>query len=808
MDQFKKRLSIARFLTLGWIAVSFIFISYPSWAEESHQTISPALMENPPDFKIAQSQISSTLMNCQDISLGMQQLFTAALSSMQGIPLTVAACSLGSFTPQSCGADPDISNSMMFMQGAQSCANFANADSIQNQLNLMYGQFCTAECKYSAAQAIQNKVSCLQKLSSNIEAATGTFDSQFSKNVSIWKEQMTTFDAAINDDVTKLQMSTDRLQKVNDGIQKLQALTATMPAEIAGLKEAQHLQLNHATSANRSVQILQNQLIGDCLSKNTNTAYKCTPEGPTVSITDYIACKVGNQGYLGTNGRVQRDATTSQTAQRTQLSAQALLDHFISKFPTIGQFPTDPKDVTTYGNQPQLPLSVMLSQSRGLQNFSMGSGVSAYSFLASAVQYCQREAEVNVQNQQSSPMSSIGQLNSNIQIEANQVQQQYKTLLSNYQNMYVDAISAVTGQSANLALGSGCSAEKTPSAQAYANQTACLKSIENIEKNLLMGSGEQTRIKFPIAGTGTPGAKNIQVECQGLKGCAASLTTLNQKLTTLKASHEQQKISYAAKTVSMTEAYIEQAANSLKGPSTILATGMRELTTALSGMGINMNNPIKGSRAPSGVQLDQNGIPVSQSLKDDIQAKIPDYVDPQNFNNLQANVNATSSKEQQLLSTLQQAISQFRTMQVTCFQQQVQQIVSSTASNLPSASGCDDHAYCRNSGDQLIKDFQAISQLPAAGAIASLTTGIAMACTHDPGADNFKFKLAKGNLTEEEEEQLREKLSNYWMNKQMMGFASATACQQYFATLLGAAKQIEFTATNFGYKLNKAKTAR
>lgn len=808
MDQFKKRLPIAKFLTVGWIGVSFVFAPYQSWGGDSHQDISPSSMESPPDFKIAQSQISSTLMNCQDISLGMQQLFTAGLSTMQGIPPSIAACSLGSFSPQVCGADPDLNGSMMLMQGSQSCANFANADAIQNQLNLMYGQFCTAECKYSAAQAIQNKVSCLQKLSSNIESATGAFDSEFSKNVSIWKEQMTAFDAAINDDATKLQVASDRLQRINDGIQKLQALTASMPADIASLKEAQHMQLNHVISSNRSIQILHNQLTGDCLSKNTNTSYKCTPEGPTVSITDYIACKVGNQGYLGTNGRIQRDATTSQTAQRTQVSAQALLDNFISKFPTTGQFPTDPKEVTSYGNQPQLPLSVMLSQSRGLQNFSMGSGVSAYNFLASAVQYCQREAEANVQNQQSSPMSSIGQLNSNIEIEANQVQQQYKTLLSNYQNMYVDAVSAVAGQSSNLALGSGCSVERTPSAQAYANQTACLKNIENIEKNLLMGSGEQTRVKFPIVGTGTPGTKNIQVECQGLKGCSAALTTLNQKLSTLKAAHEQHKISYAAKTHSMTEAYVRQAADSLKGPSTILATGMRELTTSLSAMGINMNTPMKNSRAASGIQLDQNGVPVDQSLKDDIQAKIPDYVEPQNFSNLQANVNATATRQQQVLSSLQQAISQFRTMQVTCFQQSVQQIVSSTASNLPSATGCDDHAYCRNSGDELIKDFQAISQLPAAGSIASLTTGIAMACNHDPGADNLKAQLSKQNLSEEHEQQLREKLSNYWMNKQMMGFASATACQQYFATLLGAAKQIEFTAANYGYKLNKVKTAK
>jgi hypothetical protein len=133
-------------------------------------------------------------------------------------------------------------------------------------------------------------------------------------------------------------------------------------------------------------------LASECFFEKPNPQYKCTPNGPSVSASDYLLCRFEQSLSLGPSGTVQRNASSQKLATATLAGLQALVDQ-IQQGITDTPFSSAADVLTRYGAQ--------------LANYRF-SGVDARTFVATALNECFTKANLQATSESNRPDTELG----------------------------------------------------------------------------------------------------------------------------------------------------------------------------------------------------------------------------------------------------------------------------------------------------------------------------------------------------------------------------------------------------------------
>jgi hypothetical protein len=547
----------------------------------------------PPAFNAAASQgMANIFTSCIDPSAAMTAF--GGLISTGGNPCAGLAAGFNVQTP--CNGPEDAPDS-----SSLSCSRFQGANG-QFDPTMMAGiqkavndASCTVTCKRAKTQAIQTELNCLTNQAKILQNQMASVQQNYQTNIQRMQQDINKVSGIEADRDQQLTDVTNKLQGNQQtgagGLialkQATQAMFAAMPAEIQGIKDAQHAQAVQAEQLEEEANQRKMSLASECFNTTSRSTFRCTPDGPAVSAKDYVICRYGQNAQLGANGKIESNSNVTARAQGGQANLSGLLDQMAGDSPSDTKvIPTSQQDATQgvdqTANKTVSVLTVADIENQfgdQLEGFN-GNGLNIHDFVMQQYGYCFQKAtaQVNTERDPNHKSSGLGIKQEALDAEAKTNSEHVNELLSKYSLQYQDDLTGLTGS--NLPVDTSACTNATPDKQA-----ACLDELKGNMEGLLKGSSKNSTMAINIAAQ-QPGDA-ITFSCQGLNGCITALQNVSTKLVAAKSSAESFKNQYIVAANASIDNFTRQMAATLGPQNDMLQKRLQTINTAMASLGIS-----------------------------------------------------------------------------------------------------------------------------------------------------------------------------------------------------------------------------
>ncbi len=621
---------------------------------------------------------------------------------------------------------------------------------VQTQLDM---SMCSLMCQKGKAEALQNSLQCLSAQVQGLQGQMGTLGLFYQQNIANMQLNMEHIKAAVTDNKAMIahvssQLNGDKASGKPGLIaaqQQLKTLVAGMPTQLQALK-AQEV-TNRASESALVNQIQQRKagLMIGCFQNQTRTGYRCTTNGPPESFLAFLLCRYQQTQNQGTNGVIQRSATTAAQANASTAALKSILSQITTHAPSGAQISTDPKGIAASGQQSLLvltPNDIEKRYGEQLAQFKIGN-TNAKDFVMTSMNSCQIQASDEVNREAGQANTPIGQAQVSIQKEKQDFTQKVTTLLNQYNQSYSEGVTALNGSGTSLDTSSCSNAKVTP----Y-QQIECINKIQTAVQGLLSGQGSVSVAQFQIRGNNPQ--NYITLSCSGLNQCISSLQGQKSTLDAYAGNIQQFQKNYLIAANLSERNYTQQLAFQMNFQSKQISEQMGSLNLALARLG--QSGVSVPPTACEQSKFDSDGLiqsptNVSKHLACFMEPPLPD-LSGQGFATALGGIGRTVANLNQQETALASAKARLLSMPSTCAAAQNQQILQSLAEQTAGIDGCHELPACQNHPEQTINNMmaavRAFGNAPGMSSSSSysnsntslsmLTSGVSSFCDPAPGS--------------------------------------------------------------------------
>jgi hypothetical protein len=436
-----------------------------------------------------------------------------------------------------------------------SCEMYASPEMLKTAVDFQKSQYqsvlCGAQCKEDMVGVIQNQVTCLQQQASVLTELGTNLGQAFQREYNYARNQNLKFKTDIQnretqeknvDLVLKGQEGTPGLIKQRDDTLKI--VNQDIPQKMAEMQRGL-TEIENSKSIIKSA-VAQRKMAAamDCIKTTKMPNLRCTPNGETVSVKDYLSCKVSMNSVLGSSGG--SDSNIINQGGIFKSMGEANKNKWMSAFDMIER--AAPSDLNAPlegagGGKSAGGYAILTPADVAKVYGSQLSGIKVPQFDVSkffndSLKYCYSLSSINIDKASTLSSSDIYKAEFNQNQNLKKLQADVQSSLGSYNQAYAQNVLSMTGNTQAIQ-GYQCDE------QAPAKQTTCIKkSLDSIQ---------QTSTKLRQQLTGTPLRLNVKgisnnfnVSCQGLNGCITALNTAKiniqtdrQNLTTAKENFNQ-----------------------------------------------------------------------------------------------------------------------------------------------------------------------------------------------------------------------------------------------------------------------------
>ncbi len=683
--------------------------------------------------------------------------------------------------------------------GTMDCST-ASPAMVQQTEQLLKMTYCTLQCKKAKADVIQAELSCLQSLGQKVNAQAATLGGLFQQASQIAQQRAQGYQLAFDDDQAKLLQVGNLLNGDEGGAggllqmqKETQDELARMPQELLQMQNAYKDSQQQQKTLNSFIQSRTSGLMMDCFAKRPVANFRCIPNGPTVSASEYVACRYKQSQSVGRNGLIEQNNLITGKAEAGANALSSLLEQMSTDGNGNGtkDVPTDPDQMLSQGNtsgQAMIasPADVDRLYGGQLAQFRIGN-TSARDFVMQTMQSCYSRATNQVNAEKSNAGSAIGVSLNKIQTNVNDVNRQITESYQKLSQRYTGIQGALRGE--NMQLNApACVSGPTQS------RINCLQNARNAIQGLLTGSAADSRNVITLSGNNA--AKAIPIPCSGLSGCISALQKNKRSLV----SHQQQvfaeRQSYILTQNQGMETFAKMLGAQLSGASMMINKQLSDLNLALASIGGSpmTPQPLRGEQ----LQPDQFGLhrPPQNPLNFIAQFVSPPLPDLSN----QSFMGGVGSSVQNVNSRMAQASSQLMQIQTLwpkCEAERKRTILESL--NQINPQGCHDTDLCL---DEKVKYEGAINEINLAlgqnymlqGSLSQLRSGIASACENRVGNSQIQGALeelwgdrpidrSSAEWKKHEKDHYKQAMNNA---SRYNNSGSKQNCEAYMGALMGA----------------------
>ncbi len=662
-------------------------------------------------------------------------------NSMSGVAAGLGCGSLGAISITSACPGSDEVPSL----GAMDCSN-ASPAMVQQTEQLLKMTFCTLQCKKAKADVIQAELSCLQSLGQKVNAQAATLGGLFQQASQLAQQRAQGYQLVYEDDQEKLAQVGKLLSgdEGGGGLLQMQKETqdelAKIPQELLQLQNAYKDSQQQQKTLNSFIQSRTSGLMMDCFANRPVANFRCKPNGPIVSASEYVACRYEQSQSVGSNGLIEQNNLIQGKAQAGGQALRSLLDQMATDGNGKGnaEVPTDPDQMLNQGNtggQAMIasPGDVDRLYGAQLARFRIGN-TSGRDFVMQTMQSCYSRATNQVNVEKTNAGSAIGVSLNKIQTNVNDVNRQITESYQKLSQRYTGIQGVLRGE--NLQLNApACVSGPTQS------RINCLQNARNEIQGLLTGSAAASKNVITLRGNNP--AKAIPIPCTGLSGCISALQNNKRSLT----AHQQQVVaenkSYILTQNQGMETFAKTLGAQLSGASMMINKQLSDLNLALASIG---GSPMTPHPLP-GEQLQQDQFGLHRPPQNPLNF-ISQFVSPPlpDFSN-QSFMGGVGSSAQNVNSKMAQAsaeLMQIQTLWPRCEVERKRTILESL--NQLNPQGCHDTDLC---GDEKVKYQNAINEINLAlgqnymlqGSLSQLRSGITGACESRVGRTQIEGAL-------------------------------------------------------------------
>lgn len=675
---------------------------------------------------------------------------------------------------------------------------------------------CTLQCKKAKIQAVHGEVNCLTAQANMLTQQAGSLTGLYSNNIQNMQKYISNIELMDKDREVQIEDLNDRLNTNRKtgapGLlelqQKTQEMLSAMPGEIQKERKDYQQQVLAERSLDEQIQVRQMSLTMDCFNNRSVDSYKCAINGPPVSPSEYLLCRFQQGQTLGSNGRVEQNATQTAQAQSKTAGLKSLLGQITGDTSSVSKIPTNQNESDASIQAPLNVLSIAdidrIYGSR-LAAYKIG-GTDAEQFLLSTIKNCNSRAINQVNLESSRANTTIGKAKSVLKIQQQSIESDIQVLFNKYGQQFSKISSGLTNQSSSLNL-SRCSQNNT------AIKINCLDDIKNKMGNLLNGSVNNS-INIQIKGNSPSSIRNLT--CNGLNGCVTSLQKEVKQI-----SFERQELSNIKKQNTLAfnqsvETFTKEVASQLSAQSQMISDRINTLNTALASLGQGSGfkmTPMKGEPLEYDAQTGLVKPPknVLNLVGQYVNPPLPDLSGIMS-GGMGGLASAESSLDQKY-GQLSSSLVQISNLEASCASQKNNQLIKNIVDLGSAAQNCHFSPYCtQDKVTELQTALAKITNHPGlgGGSAASLNTGATSMCD-SPGLaqpvepttlkpvlptrprPTVAQKTAHDNAVaawEAERKDYRDEKRTY--DQAIADYkVGARGCGAYFSTVLSASKMLQ-----------------
>ena len=558
------------------------------------------------------------------------------------------------------------------------CEMFASPQMLEAEIALRKANYqqviCGSQCKVDSIGVIENQVRCLQQ-QANVLTDLGTnLGNAFQKEFNYARDQNLKFKEDIQnretqeknvDLILKGQEGTPGLIKQRDDTLKL--VNQDIPQKVAEYQKSLDEFENSKSIIKSAVAQRKMASAMDCLKNNKFPKLRCTPNGPSVSLKDYVSCALETYSTLGSSG-----GSSSNIVNQGQLFksiGSSNKDKWLSTFDMIERAaPSDPNAPLEGAGGGRSTGGFAILEPRDLKRI-YGSQFEAIKvkqvdvpgLVDGYLNECYRLAKENIDRASKTSSSDIYKAEFTQNQNFKKLQADVQSSLGSYNQLYAQNEFSMTGKS-KVIQAEQCSGRDATS------QTNCInRSIKNIlstEKSLRQQL-TATQMKLNVKGN----SKNFDVPCQGLNGCITALNTAKvniqtdrQNLTTAKSNFNQNEFTKA-------QNFATGAGQALSKASAVLRARIGAMNNALRGLGVSASidvTSLKGEPlapdAETGFKMPRNGL---EGIASAVNPPLPDISDPKSLT-MPASLGSQREHAQAMMMRARSALSDLENTAARC----------------------------------------------------------------------------------------------------------------------------------------------
>lgn len=557
----------------------------------------------PPAFDpSAASSITAGILSCFNIGPSLNALGALALGEKSG-------------------TKPDGSCSAIEVsdRASLSCQQFSPGGLFDPQLALRQQEeideaLGAIACKKGKMDQARQEIGCLTSQNQALEAQVSVLTKAFQQNIQKMQTDMQQIKSVEADRKAQLEETVKRLQGDKEsgrlGLIQLRDLTETavnqtMPDGIAAVKKAfenvdQQTKLLDEQVADRRMTITN-----DCFNSvnaRATTPFRCKPNGPVVSIHDYVLCRYEQNQQVSANGRIEQNTALAAQAASNRAALDSIFKSiFGESAPKIDPAAAkDPAKAAELASRPVTITSVADVEKNfgaALQAFN-GNGLDIKSFIMTQMTSCFKRADATVNQERKQAKSPVGAAVFQLKQAQDDAAKEANKQLELFSQLYTKNLSGLTGVHIPQNT-SACKAGSPPV------KIACLNDLKTNMEGLLNGNSPNSTMNTIIRGTEANTA--IPLSCQGLQGCINDLQNVQSNLTKETKRLDLFKQSYVLKANQAVENFAQQMAQMLSPQSTLLQQRLNQLNQQIAQFG---GRPINlRSRRGEPLQKDEDGLP-------------------------------------------------------------------------------------------------------------------------------------------------------------------------------------------------------
>lgn len=565
----------------------------------SNPTVDPTIgTQLPPTFDANMAQqLSASLGSCFNVGGQIQGIGDA----LQGKAVNPNG---------SCG--PDEVPGM----GRASCREFENAAGAFDEAKYAKKEEklkqveAAISCKKAKFDGLQQEVSCMMNQAQALQSQISSLQTHFQNNIQRMQSDVAIIKAAEEDRKGQLEDVTNKLGgNKNNGAQGLLALkektqqlvNQQMPAQILKVREGFKQVEQLRKGLEEQVATRKISLTNECFSTRSGPGFQCVPNGPPVSVREYVLCRFEQNQNLGEGGVIERNEMISRQAAARRGELQAVLDSILGdSAKTLMPDPRNPNGPPQNLNQAVTILTVQDIESQygdKLASFN-GKGLNIHDFVMGQMRGCFARAEKVVARERKMASSPVGVAEATFKQQERATQSEINSMIETYSQQFSENMAGLTGN--HMPLNTSACKSANPN-----TQINCLEDIRRNMEGLLNGNVPQSTMNINLPAQDPK--RLIRFSCQGLSGCVTALQNISTGLDREVKRLGQFKKDYVLKANQNVENFANSMARTLSPQSGMLQEKIKQLNAKLGALGVRPINlkPLQGEK----LEKDEDGLP-------------------------------------------------------------------------------------------------------------------------------------------------------------------------------------------------------